>query len=167
MAAVPFFVTLVKRIADEVACISAPQYAFDIDPVLPTEYVRISLVNHDRKSGNVHPMLSLSISTLTINTVASDGIGKSVFNANTAPPSLYVIESFRIQHGQISYYKYNCIQEVSSMDEMRKEIEELIKDIDDRVALEIVRDAAKELSDLCSKRRAIIERRKQAQAEQK
>lgn len=53
------------------------------------------------------------------------------------------------------------------MDEMRKEIEELIKNIDDMAALEIVRDAAKELSDLCSKRRAIIERRKQAQAEQK
>lgn len=53
------------------------------------------------------------------------------------------------------------------MDEMRKEIEELIKDIDDRDALKIVRDAEKELSDLCSKRRAIIERRKQAQTEQK
>lgn len=53
------------------------------------------------------------------------------------------------------------------MDEMRKEIEELIKDIDDEEALTIVRNAAKELSDLCSKRRAIIERRKQAQAEQK
>lgn len=53
------------------------------------------------------------------------------------------------------------------MDEMRKEIEELIKGIDDKEALEIVRDAAKELSDLCSKRRTIIERRKQAQAEEK
>lgn len=52
------------------------------------------------------------------------------------------------------------------MNEMRKEIEELIKNIDDREALEIVRDAAKELSDLCSQRRAIIERRKQAQTEQ-
>lgn len=53
------------------------------------------------------------------------------------------------------------------MDKMRNEIEELIKGIDDKEALEIVRDAAKELSDLCSKKRAIIERRKQAQAEQK
>lgn len=52
------------------------------------------------------------------------------------------------------------------MNEMRKEIEELIKNIDDREALEIVRDAAKELSDLCSKRRAIIERKKQARTEQ-
>lgn len=46
------------------------------------------------------------------------------------------------------------------MDEMRKEIEELIRNIDDEEALTIVRDAAKELSDLCSKRR------KQAQAEE-
>lgn len=53
------------------------------------------------------------------------------------------------------------------MNEMRKEIEELIKGIDDEEALTIVRDAAKELSDLCSKRKAITERRKQAQSEQK
>ena len=46
------------------------------------------------------------------------------------------------------------------MDEMRKEIEELIQNIDDEEALTIVRDAAKELSDLCSKRR------KQAQAKE-
>lgn len=53
------------------------------------------------------------------------------------------------------------------MDEIRKEIKELIRNIDDEEALTIVRDAAKELSDLCSKRRAIIEKKKQAQAEQK
>lgn len=52
------------------------------------------------------------------------------------------------------------------MDEMRKEIDELIRNIDDEEALTIVRDAAKELSDLCSKRKAIIERRKQTQAEE-
>lgn len=53
------------------------------------------------------------------------------------------------------------------MDKMRRDIVKLIQNIDDKEALTIVRDAAKELSDLCSKRRAIIERRNQAQVEQK
>ena len=52
------------------------------------------------------------------------------------------------------------------MDEMRKEIEEFIKNIDDRDALEIVRDAAKELSDICLLRKATIEKLKQEQAQQ-
>ena len=52
------------------------------------------------------------------------------------------------------------------MDEMRKEIVKLIQNIDDEEALTIVRDAAKELFDLCYKRRAIIERREQVQAKE-
>lgn len=52
------------------------------------------------------------------------------------------------------------------MDEMRKEIEELIKGIDDKEALEIVRDAAKDLSEFCLKRKAMIEERKRELAKQ-
>ena len=51
------------------------------------------------------------------------------------------------------------------MDEMRKEIEELIKNIDDRDALEIVRDAAKELSDICLRMKAKREQQKKEQAQ--
>lgn len=53
------------------------------------------------------------------------------------------------------------------MDEMRKEIVELIQNIDDKDALEIIRDAAKELSDICLRMNAARKSQKQTKAQQK